>query len=261
MKNHSYLRAPDRRTRSTLFGLLLLIVPLTATSLLADTVYLKDGSSVTTRGSYTVEGDQAVLVLTNGAISKVPLADIDIERTRTANRPGFSTAQVIEGGEAKPLERTPSAAKRRQTQSLSDVAAERSLQAREPSQGRPSAEGGVSVATRLPLANGNVRQYLASLYSSQRFSAELFESTGPGTATVRLTADSEADVFRGLVTTAVALLESGERLGQALSVLELEMRSGDGGQAGDFRITADRAQALRSRQISPQDFYIRYVEF
>ena len=263
MKNHRLPHIPDHRTEPharRLVLLALLLLPLIATSAWGETVYMKNGSTVTTREAYTVEGEMAVLVLTNGTVSKVPLADIDVERTRAANRPGFSSAQVIEGGEAKPLERTPTASRQRQTRSLRDVAAERNLSARQGNQAT-AIEAAAPVVARAPLANTQVRRYLDSLYSSQQFSPQLFESTGPGTATVRLTTDSEAKVFRGLVSTALALLTSGEKLDQELSVIELEMRSSDGGQAGDFRITRERAEALRSRQITPQDFYIRYVEF
>lgn len=242
------------------------LAALTATLLLAsaagaEVVYLKNGNKIETREPYEVEGDQAVLTLTNGAVSKIPLEDIDVERTAAANRPGFGSAQVIEGTETRPIEQALPPPERRQTRTLSQVAAERTLQQRGDSQPLEPAANAVEHAPRTPLADGTIRSFLTSLYSSQNFSPELFENNGPGTATVRLTTDSEAEVFRGLVTTALALLESTEQLDQGLAVLELEMRSSDGGQAGDFRITHDRAQALRQKHITPEDFYIRYVEF
>ena len=223
----------------------------------ADTVVLKDGRRIETREPYRVDGDQAVLVLTNGTVTMVPIASIDQKQTEEASRYGSGSAQIIDGRESRPVQSEPPS--RRSTSSLSDVASQRRLNTRrtapEAADNTPLAEVR-ELHTDLQLIN-----YLDGLFTSQGLSAEVFESTGPGTATVRLATDSEADVFRSLVTTAVALLESGDKLASPLSVLELEMRSSDGGQAGDFRITHDRAQALRSRATSPQEFYVRYVEF
>lgn len=243
------------------FFLGVVALPLVATTLAADIIYLKSGSTVETREAYEVDGDEAVLVLTNGAVTRIPLADIDVERTAAANRPGFSGARVLEStGETRPVPR-PEPQAPRETRTLSEVAAERDLRARRRNQPSETREDVNPAAVRLPLADAGVRSYLGAYFATQEFRPELFEGASPGAAVVRLTTDSEAAVFRGLVTTALALLESGERLDQPLSVLELEMRSSDGGQAGDFRITYDRAEALRSRQISPQEFYVRYVEF
>lgn len=236
------------------------LLPLIAGVLSAEIVFLKNGSKVETREPYEVDDDEAVLVLTNGAVTRIPLADIDVERTAAVNRPGFGGAQVLEEVETEPVP-VPQPQERRDTRTLSEVAAERDLQARRRNQPSAPREDVNPAAVRLPLAEAALRTYLGSLYATQDFSPELFEGAGIGTAVVRLTTDSEAAVFRGLVTTALALLQSDEDLAQPLSVLELEMRSSDGGHAGDFRITRERAEALRSRQISPQEFYVRYVEF
>lgn len=250
---------PPSLLRPLLRSVLLLF--LIAGTLSAEVVFLKNGSKVETREPYEVDGDEAVLVLTNGTVTRIPLADIDIERTDAANRPGFGSAQVLEGGETTPVPLPEPTTQRGETRTLSEVAAERDLQAQRRDQPAAAREDVNPAAVRLPLADAELRRYLGDLYSTQEFSPELFEGTGAGIAVVRLTTDSEAAVFRGLVTTVLALLESGDKLEQPLAVLELEMRSSDGGQAGDFRITHDRAEALRSREISPQEFYVRYVEF
>ncbi len=237
-----------------------LLVAVLASPILAaaDTIVLRDGRRIETREPYKIEGDQAVLVLTNGTVTTLPLSSIDARKTEEASRLGGS-AKVIDGRESRPIQ--PGQQPRPSSSSLSQVAGQRRLADRRTRQPRPSDNPPTMATQRVQLADDATRGFLSSLYASQGLSAELLESTGPGTATVRLSTDSEAEVFRALVATAVALLQSAEKLENPLAVLELEMRSSDGGQAGDFRITHDRAEALRTQAISPQEFYVRFVEF
>ncbi len=247
----------SRYAKSAGLGILVAVV-LLGGPIWADVVILKDGRRIETREPYRVEGDQAILVLANGTVTTLPVASVDTERTRQENEAGYGSARVIEGRESRPVQRSAPQQNRNQSE-LSAVASQRRLRAT-PSTNRPTPVAPREIV-RQPLSDEQASQLLRRLYNSQGFTAELFEGSATGTAIARLTTDNESDVFRGLVTTALALLESSEKLESPLAVVELEMRTSDGGQAGDFRITHDRAEALRSRTISPQAFYVRYVEF
>src|SRR5262245_16021416 len=66
-------------------------------------VFLKDGTQVSTKEKYRVEGDRAVLVLRSGTETFIDLAEIDIAKTEEVNKIDFGTAKLIEGGEVKEL--------------------------------------------------------------------------------------------------------------------------------------------------------------
>ena len=53
---------------------------------LAYTVYLKDGSKIVASEKYKVRGEKAIVKLTNGTETMLPLAEIDVARTEKSRR-------------------------------------------------------------------------------------------------------------------------------------------------------------------------------
>src|SRR5689334_16738430 len=63
----------------------------------AYTIYLKDGSSIEAREKYTVQGNTAVIIMTNGSQSRLPMSQIDVARTQSGNASDFGSATVLRG--------------------------------------------------------------------------------------------------------------------------------------------------------------------
>ena len=82
---------------------LALLGVLSAGSLAAYTVHLKDGTSIVTKKKYTAQGDKAILTLPSGTETTMALAEIDFFKTEAANRSDLGNAIVIEDGKATDL--------------------------------------------------------------------------------------------------------------------------------------------------------------
>jgi hypothetical protein len=248
---------------------------LTALPLYGYTIYLKDGSHFQAKGPYEVQGENALIVLPNGTRTTLPLAQVDVERTRTANRDGYAGALVME----TPLE--PRAQAQPERPQLSEVAAERRLGERLQSRGarEPStAQTERAVAAEAPrTAAGNVdlMRFRRVAYGDRAVSATLtqllrargleevalYEGTRPGRVFVDLTTNSEAAVFRALTATAEAMSQLAAQGLAQVQALELLMATDRRQRAGQFLITPDNAAELTSRQLDAPSFFVKYTEF
>src|ERR1044071_7367678 len=75
-------------------------------------IYLKDGSTIEAREKYKVQGNTAVIIMTNGSESTLPMSQIDVARTQSANASDFGSATVLRGPAPAPQ---PSATPRQAT--------------------------------------------------------------------------------------------------------------------------------------------------
>ena len=73
--------------------ILLTVLPVAAS---AYTIYLQDGAQIIAREEFTIEGDYAVIILTNGTRTSLELEEIDLERTRAANKSRYGAAVILD---------------------------------------------------------------------------------------------------------------------------------------------------------------------
>ena len=88
---------------------------LSAGTLAAYTVHLKDGTSIVAKTKYTVQGDKVIIVLPSGTETALPLVELDFDKTEAANRSDLGNAIVIENGKATNLTQDAPPPPRKQT--------------------------------------------------------------------------------------------------------------------------------------------------
>ena len=81
----------------------------------------------------------------------------------------------------------------------------------------------------------------------------------PGAGRADLTADSEDKVFNAISATSFLMVHNAGVPGADIKMVELFMKTTVGGSAGRFQMTKADAQALDSKQISQQEYFVRHV--
>ena len=271
------IQSPSRRPSAVrLVFALLLLWP--AASAWAYTVFLKDGSQITTREKYRIEGDKAILTLPNGTEYFYDASEIDVEKTEEFNKVDLGTAKLIEDGEAKTVAKDTS---------LDDKVTLKDL--------LRSRESGLALPERRPRRSESADAEAADMVSAPRTKAGFVDLLnlprdpypkptimsevmrylkGQGVDNVRLyrgsetdrplveiVAASEASVFKALRDSANSLVQIHERFPDDVGAYELLLLTENQVRAGQFTLTPDLAHELATGAIDPPSFFLRYVEF
>jgi hypothetical protein len=270
--------APAWLVRLALAVLLLLA----AGPLHAYLIYLKDGSSIEAREKYTVKGNTALIVLTNGSQTTLPLAQIDVARTQSANASDFGSATVLRGPAPAPQPTTGprqptlgELAGQRRNQSLPPKPPLRPENAPFPTSNAAAAEAPKGGLTRTPAGNIDflrlprtqaARMQLATtvgelLRSHGVNNVGIYEGSQPGRLLLEVTANSEGAVFQAIASAAQSLLDLEAKQPHAVDAFELFLATDHRQRAGQFLVTPERARELVSKQLDLTAFYLKYVEF
>jgi hypothetical protein len=233
-------------------------------------VLFKDGSSLMAADPIEIQGELAILTLESGTRTTVPLAEIDLERTREANRTkATSGAVVIEGRSQRLLELGKDGEPRtlrdlileRRTSGADDEPAAASGEPPPPRVRRtPAGFNDLSSLQRRPLEDDVAGALGDRLRAKGLRRFQLFAGTSADRALVEITTDDTGQVFAALEAASAALVELHEEGGRGL-VLELLLRSSQRSPAGMFTLAFDNAALLAKDRMEPGDFYVQYVEF
>lgn len=238
----------------------------------AYTIYLKDGSRLVASQKYTVQGDNALITLQNGTMTTIKAAEIDVERTKAANKGNYGTAVVLEGNKVADTPAPAPAPK----PGLSELIASRAVGPRDlpdvkrqmPSAGTETAAGmtagGFADFTTLPHNPFPVE--LAGDIQKAFFDHGLREilvwrGTKPDRALVQVSVTSEATVFKALAVTARVLEDFRTRHPGALAAVELSLSANQGGNAGQFLMTPEQATDLLSNKVEISSYYRDNLQF
>ncbi|MEM9291539.1 MAG: hypothetical protein AAGD01_07660 [Acidobacteriota bacterium] len=276
------------RPRLQTFPLLLKLACALGLSLLlaapaaAYVVVFKDGSRIQAQENYTVEGDQAIMVLINGTRVSYALDQIDRAATEKANEVSYGNAVLLNDGKEVSIDETTRLPRSRR-ETLSDLIRQRRAGIRRPeAQRRGEAVGAPGEASGQPetlatLATGvddlrslprnaypgnDLRQELLSAYRTRGVDQiSLFEGVSSTRPLVEVIAGSEASVFRAVLITAGALLEIGGNNPEGISGIDLVILTPEGQHVGQFNMEPEMAQALNDKSIDIQRFFITHVQF
>ena len=243
---------------------------LSAGSLAAYTVHLKDGSSIVAKKKYTVQGDKAILVLPSGTETALALAEIDIAKTEADNKDDLGTAIVIENGKASSLSQSTAVQPGKPT--LKEV-----LQQRAASQGfrkagevafdATPANGSVtrpptSHAGQAPLRDVPLSTEIRTFVFGRGISS-LEVQQGASSRKPRLVYEtsSETQVFRALQASAGALIEAREKFPGQVEGFEVICDGPAGGRGGRFNLSPQQAADIIAGRIDLPSYFVQYVEF
>lgn len=243
---------------------------LTAGSLAAYTVHLKDGTSIVTKKKYTVQGEKAILVLPSGTETTMALAEIDFARTEAANRSDLGNAIVIENGKATDLTRSAPPPPAKQT--LKDL-----LEQRAAAQGSTNA-GAVALdsasergASQRPATSHAGQTPLRDVALSTEIRTFIFGrgitslevQQGSASRRPRLVfqTSTETQVFRALQASSGALIAVREQHPGTIESFEVICDGPAGGRGGHFTLTLAQAEDLVSGRVDLPTFFIDNVEF
>jgi hypothetical protein len=246
-------------------ALVVLVLALAAVPAAAYTVYLKDGSTIDAEGPYVVDGERALITLRSGTATEMPLAEIDVEKTRTNNRGLLSDALVLQDGQMVDMETARAAQPKRET--LADRIARGQTTLSAVPRATPGAPAAVSAtpAVTLPVREqleDRTAEFLKQIFAGESVpGVALYRGAVAGQPLIEVTTDTEAGVFRGLLVAAFALQQAREEADAALSAVELRFVTAQGKPAGDFLLTPELAADLTSSRVAPSEFYIRQVRF
>ena len=259
------------------FAACLALVLLAAGPAAGYTIYLKHTDEpLIAEKKYEVRGDKAYIVLQNGTVSSIDLAQIDVERTEEANARGdYGTALIL--GDEKTQEVPVPQARQEQRQSLKDLIRqgqagpssrreERSQPAARPETNGPTVTPAgypdLLSLPRRPPASGELAEALTGAFRAQELSeVRVFSGSAAGRPLVEVTTSSERAVERALAVAALSLVQLADRYPQALEGLELLMVTPDGARAGQFQLTPEMASLLTTRRMDVDTFFVRYVQF
>lgn len=239
-------------------------------------IYLNDGSKIVARGPYEVIDGTAHIVLTNGTRTSIDASEIDVSRTEDANSRNLGAALVLEGGQVREL--APDEIQRRdqQRQTLADLISNREDPAptlpgarREPGAAEPGelsrTEAGfyeLSAVPPRPFRDPDLATEIKQSFTTQGIDkAEVYQGTSPDRALLRVTASSEATVFRALAVACATLLRLQETEPDRLGAVEMVLATTEGERAGQFVIDPAMATQLMTKQVDISTFYLAHVQF
>lgn len=280
----SSLSARVRRVRAAVVALVMTLVVLGGSGVAwGYVIFMKDGSQLTTREKYKVEGDLAIMQLQSGVTTSLPLAEIDIEKTERENaRSNLGSAQVLEGfDKVDQVEVAPPPPPR---DSLADVLRRRKAADKAAAAVAPAPRAGVAEAVadtvpqttagfidlvaleRKALASSEVDTAIREYLRGQGMaSVEVFQGTESKQPLVEMVTESEPLVFKALRESAGALVQIQEQFPGEVEAFELLLLADTNGtrasRAGQFQMTPALADLLISGQVTPPEFFLRYVEF
>lgn len=222
-----------------------LALAVVSSPLFAYTVYLKDGSRLIADKPPVIEDGQAIITLQSGTRTSIAASEIDLERTREANKEDYGTALVLEEGSFTELN-TENIGNRRGR--LSDVASGPTLDSRPRARRQVSLSSGAALENwqRVPYrANLDIATEILAVFRGQGVEqVGIYQGTAADRLLIELSTNSESAVFRSLKIAAGALSRVHGLYPDDVGAFELVMTTAQRERAGQFVITPDEAAAL-----------------
>ena len=235
-------------------------------------VFLKDGSQISCKEKYRIEGDRVILILPSGTEASYDASEIDVEKTERVNVVNYGTAKILEGvGKPEP--------KKKQLEDQDPTFGEyitgrnlalpenikRKVADKPRSDELPMTPAGfvdLMSLRRLPYSNSEITAEVLGYLKGQGVDrVRIYQGTRPDRPLLEVVATSEASVFKAITDTAKGLAQVHERFPKQVAGFELVLMNESQRRAGQFILTPERADLLVSGSLSVSQFFLRYVEF
>ena len=228
-------------------------------------VVMKNGTTYRAKAKWSVSNGKALIALESGQTLQVDPSLIDEAASERQTKSGLGDARVIDLGNATATQEAP----RQQQPSLGasiklrNIGGPSSLQqAPAPAPTAPSTSATPAVS---PVATGGamLTQEAVDKFAKAYENVGLFEqkltATGPRSLRAELTADTEDKVFNAISATSFLMVRNAGLPGVQIDEVELFMKTTTGGSSGRFQMNRDDAQALDSKKLSQQEYFVRRV--
>jgi hypothetical protein len=214
-------------------------------------VVLKDGTRYEAKAKWTVVNGKAVLNLVNGSVLNLDPNAINVAKSEEMTRLG--------GGDLFGVEQIPATS----TTKASQLGTSIKLRKLPPSQ---AATAAAPAEATIPIAPGTLLgSDVLSKFERAYENVGIFEhklvATGPHSLRADLTADTEDKVFNTLSATAFLIVRNAGITGVQIDYADIFMKTTTGAAAGRFHLTHDEAQAIESKTITPQSYFVQKVLF
>lgn len=220
-------------------------------------VVLKNGASYKAKAKWTMQNGKAIVQLENGQTLAIDPTLIDVAKSEQTTNAGLGGARILNTNTTAPAPQP----QPQQPGLGSEFHLRKIGTAAQPVTPAPAPQPPPPVAG----GNGTVSQEVLDKFGQAYENVGLFEqkitSPAPGVIRAELTADSEDKVFNAISATSFLIVRNAGVPGADIKMVELFMKTTVGGSAGRFQMTRDDAQALDSKQISQQDYFVRRVIF
>ena len=259
--------------RSRLFVAFAVLLSLAGPAM-AYLVFLRDGSKLIAKEKYRVAGSKALITLPNGTETEINLSEIDVARTDLANKDNIGTAVVIEDGKSTTNPKPIAAPKRARlsdyidkgSASLRVPAETHRVPDRSPSDTRLARTAAgyddLSSLARTPYRDSEIAgNILSFLLANGTEGAQVYQGTNGRRPLLELTTNSEASIFRGILSAANALIHVREKSGDKVEAIELVLITPQRGRGGQFVLTPTQAADLLARRVDLTAFYVANVQF
>ncbi len=235
-----------------LFAFTLLVA---AQSFASYIVVLKDGKQYKAKQKWTIVNGKALIQLENGQSLTIDPNLIDEPKSEKTTKLGLGDVRIVNLDTSipagKPGATTPSLGDQVHLRKQSDIKAQNDAQAAQPAPAAPVAGGGSISAEAI--------SKFERAYENIGIFEHKLTSQGPHSIHVELTADSEDKVFNAISATSFLVVRNAGVPGVQVDMVELFMKTTNGGAAGRFQMTREDAQMLDDKKITQQDYFVRKV--
>jgi hypothetical protein len=225
-------------------------------------VLLKDGTQYKAKAKWTIVNGKAIVNLETGQSLAIDPSLIDVARSEQATKNGL--------GDAHQMDLTPNmpdnGAPKQAVPSLGSRIKLRTPQAAQPVPVSPSATApasGTYTPAPIPAGGSALSQEVVAKFERAYENVGIFEHkltpNGAHGLRVELTADSEDKVFNAISATSFLTVRNAGVAGAQVDMVQLFMKTTNGGSAGRFEMSRADAEALDQKKITQQEYFVRNV--
>lgn len=225
-------------------------------------VVLKDGTHYNAKAKWTVSGGKAIVLLENGQSLQLDPSLIDVPRSEQATRMGLTNASVID--------LNPNLPPAQQTTTQGSLGAQTGKMRPRGGAAAPTKEAvstpsasSAPAAPPVPVVAGRVPNEVLDKFDRAFENVGIFEkkvtSTGARSIRAEMTLDTEERVFNAISAASFLMVRNAGVANVQLDLVELYMKTTNGGAAGRFQMTRSDAEAIDKRTISQQEYFVRKV--
>lgn len=220
-------------------------------------VVLKNGARYTAKSKWTVVGGKAIVQLENGQSIQLDPSLIDVAKSEQATKMGLTNASVVDLDPNMPQAQ-------QNTQTAGSLGSQIKLRPRAAAPAEPPpVSSPAASSTPVPLVAGQLSNEVIDKFDRAFENVGIFEkkvtSSGARSLRAELTLDTEDKVFNAISAASFLMVRNAGVAGAQIELVELYMKTTNGGAAGRFQMTRADAEAIDKRTISQQDYFVRKV--